>query len=153
MNEKVEAMTAKIKQLQEDLRKEQERVINEELGAILADLCRDMNLPGVYLYGYTPGFNDGDPCVHSQSTGEWYEGEDTLHGAHFEDEEQEKVAEASNKALGEWRSEARTTIEGLFEPLEDALQAAFGTDWWLLWTYDEVAHRVDLSRGYYECGY
>ena len=43
--------------------------LSTEINDVLSTLFRE--LPAVNLilmYGYTPGFNDGEPCTHSQST-------------------------------------------------------------------------------------
>lgn len=39
--------------------------INEVLSTVFRE-CPGVNL--ILMYGYTPGFNDGEPCTHSQST-------------------------------------------------------------------------------------
>lgn len=148
----IDTLIATIKQKQEEYRTEQERIINEELGPILARICEEHNIPGVMLYGYTPGFNDGDPCTHRQSTGEWYEGEE-LHGYQFESDEQEQLGNKIQEGLGSYSNDARRTVEALFEPLEDAFETTFGTNWFLIWEYEPVSKTMVIQRGDYDCGY
>lgn len=155
---RVAELTDTINTLQEELRQAQRQMVDQSLSPLLADICKEYDLPGIYLYGYTPGFNDGDPCVHSQSTGEYYEcedGEDEHCGVdgEFESNEHQTLAEASNKALGEWRSEKRKMVEDLLSAMEDAFHEAYGTDWFLLWEYEPIGNTVILHRGNYDCGY
>lgn len=132
-----------------------------ELLRFLAALFR--STPGLQCVqgcGYTPGFNDGDPCVHSH---EVHANAGTRYADSFFTDKGEEVGlreELEQTVLGcgtvdeieaRWTAElavaqaAINRVPGLFE-------ATLGTDWVIHATYSE-ADGVELRIFDYDCGY
>jgi len=90
---------------------------------------------GLKVHGYTPGFNDGDPCVHTQSTNL-----DDLYGP--------LGGEKDYKAY----SAKVRPIENKIDALQSVLEDAFGSGWEI--TVHQVDGKVTVSEPEeYDCGY
>ncbi len=48
-----------------ELQKELYEDLDENIAKIMAEICAKYGLKSIGAYGYTPGFNDGEPCTHS----------------------------------------------------------------------------------------
>lgn len=153
----ITGVTAGLIEMQKQLEAAQLAAIKGELNDVVALLLNELNLPGIFLYGWTPGFNDGEPCEHSMEIGDAYEhGDGTLeaegtHGADFAGDDDSELAEQVCIELSKSQF-GQQAVAALFEPLEDALYSAFGTDWFLIWKKLDDGS-VELIRGNYDIGH
>ena len=50
-----------------EINKEKERIEDEVFSKHLSNFCKEKKLFPIVIFGYTPSFNDGDPCTHTQN--------------------------------------------------------------------------------------
>lgn len=110
------------------------------------------NLDMVLVYGYTPGFNDGDPCTHTQySTLDGDEINDTVDlwdMLEVEDETGDELEEINSKLS---REESQK-IEYKIDAVDDLLERIYDTNFYLFAIRKEDGS-VELTTGDYDCGY
>lgn len=107
-----------------------ERAVAALPGAMEAIFSANAGLKWVRLLGYTPGFNDGDPCTHSMRVD--VEGWD---------------GELPEQEVDEWE------IEKCLAPLEVPLEQAWGTNWQILVQRQENGTVKISDREEYYCGH
>lgn len=95
-------------------------------------------IKGFLVIGYTPSFNDGDPCTHWQAEWEF----EALNEEQIEDEEEffEKDREGSDDGVQ------------FFEDNQELLEDLLGTNWEVTWKLEEdgsitVNHQDDTDYG------
>lgn len=102
------------------------------------------DLTSIRIQGWTPGFNDGDPCTHHQDI--YINGFDS-YGEGDGDDDGDGDAPTRN-----WKSSPmHTTIDNLLSGMEGALYAAFNTNWKVkIWREDDEIRWVESE---YDCGF
>lgn len=109
----------------------------------------------VLVYGYTPSFNDGDPCSHSQySIFVGDEINDTvdlwdLLEIDVDDEDNEDSLENINSKLSSTEAQK---IERKIDAIDDLLERVYDTDFYVLARRLEDG-TIDIDFGDYDCGY
>ncbi len=130
------------------------------------------DIKAILINGYTPGFNDGDPCVHTQySIIEADELKEHVRDSEemtafllgFESEEAmelemeekdldiEEVLEGLD--LGDFSYEIYREVDSHLEGLEDILHEVMGTDWQILAVRLQDGTIKTMTNEYYDCGY
>lgn len=111
------------------------------------------DLDMVLVYGYTPGFNDGDPCYHTQySILDGEEINDTVDLwdiLEIDGDEDEDVLENINSKVS--RDDSRK-IENKIDGIEDLLERVYDTDFYLFVRRLEDG-TIEIDNGDYNCGY
>ncbi|WNV47286.1 hypothetical protein ENKO_177 [Klebsiella phage fENko-Kae01] len=104
------------------------------------------NLDMVFIYGYTPGFNDGEPCYHIQyNIIDSDEIQDYVYD--YIDDLDEDI-EINHKISNEQSRE----IDKEIDSIDGLLEEEYGTDWYILVKRNEDGS-VELQDGDYDCGY
>lgn len=90
---------------------------------ILTEIMSEYELDFITFVGYTPSFNDGEPCEHSsyvvtdQSENSEHFGFDEFHGADYEDHDYKLHVEDENLKYNEkveaWSRDYRINIENI----------------------------------------
>jgi hypothetical protein len=101
--------------------------------------------------GYTPGWNDGDPCHHSQL-------DPYLNGRNIDDDEDDddEDDDEENDDEGE-RSSARLSdkdfkaIAYILDGMSEVLEEIFSTDWTLI--FRRTQNGIEFNRYDYDCGH
>lgn len=110
------------------------------------------DLDVVLVYGYTPGFNDGDPCTHTQYSmldgNEINDIVDLYDVLNIEEDEGDELEEINAKLS----SDKYRTIESKIDGIDDLLERVYYTNFYVLARRLEDG-TVELSIGDYECGY
>lgn len=118
----------------------------------------------VMLYGWTPGFNDGDPCTHSMNVvvdgwEAWGEADTLI----VPDEDDGAVSESiydseddETDIRAAWplhgTKDSTAPLRNALQKLEGLFEKAWGTDWCAV-VYRDADGNVQLRKGSYECGY
>lgn len=134
----------------------------------------------ITIYGWTPAFNDGEPCEHCSDMfvnieAAWREEvhnrdvgiEDNIPSELFEGLRPDRSyrdgvwatdesAEAHNEALCKkhghiWNSPSNAIIEAISDVLFDTAEEQNGTDYFV--TYILKDGKFDVYEGHYDCGY
>ncbi len=117
----------------------------QEAQGLLARLLLDTKgLDSIIVIGYTPGFNDGEPCVHSQD-GAYLNGL----GEYGEAPSAFGVDE-SDDAESDWSAAFKRTAN-IVGAMADLLGDAFGTNWAIRVKRD--GDSVTFEQEEYDCGY
>lgn len=101
-------------------------------------------LDSVVLRGYTPGFNDGDPCYHHTC-------EPIVNGRdpdEYDDEDEEEGAEPVPSKLSKEDEEA---IRVILSGMDDAVHDIYDTNYEV--TVTRTADGITLANDHYDCGY
>lgn len=130
------------------------------------------DIKAILINGYTPGFNDGDPCTHTQySVIDADEIKDHVTDSlemvafllGFESEEAmdlefaekgldwEEVME--NLDLGDFPYEVSREVDSHLDGIEDVLHEVMGTDWQILAVRLQDGTIKTMTNEYYDCGY
>lgn len=145
---------AKLETLRSRYEADSKDLFNEFIDQVFQE---NPELHRIVVRGWTPGFNDGDPCVHSQdvmvSTSSFpYHGE----GEHLftyeegykftgsPDERREVNADLDDNVAGE--------IEAILHGFEDYLYRIYNSNWVIEWRRQDNGH-VGYSKDEYQCGY
>lgn len=112
------------------------------------------DLEMVLVYGYTPGFNDGDPCSHTQYSifdgNEIIDTVDLLDILEFdEDEDEDDALENINSKLSSTEAQK---IERKIDAVDDLLERVYYTDFYVFARRLEDG-TIEIDKGDYECGY
>lgn len=133
--------------------------IKVDFGKVVKDVLIEHDFPLIVITAYTPGFNDGDPCEHSQSCGlEDYEIEDLIEK--FENEDGgvtvEKIKLALERNAYGYKGveyERSFAVRCVFNNLEEVLHHAFGTNWQIMAAFDDAGNFHYHFNEDYDCGY
>jgi hypothetical protein len=139
------------------LRVEFEHHANEALADGAAVLFAEIpNLNLVRVIGYTPGFNDGDPCVHCQYVivGNGDE-EGYVKGRHADTFSERELEDDDGNPLRPnpgMTVEEENTVDAFFRAFTDTLAKIHGTNFQLDYTRG-LDSSVTVSKDNYDCGY
>lgn len=122
---------------------QKERV--NEIGAFM----KEHGLPLIAIRGWTPSFNDGDPCTHSQDCVILDPKDPAL--PEDEDDFAEFVAELICEEYPDRVLKHRDPLVQVIRGMEEALETAFETGWKL--TFVLRNGEVFYEHDYYDCGY
>jgi|SRR6478609_2323147 len=117
--------------------------------------AENKDLDMVLVYGYTPGFNDGEPCTHSQYSnfdGEEINGTVDLWDIVDIDEDEDDWEEALENINSKLSRDNMQKIEYAIDKIDDLLERVYDTNFYIL------ARRIEdgtivLTVGEYDCGY
>lgn len=106
------------------------------------------NLDVLFIYGYTPSFNDGDPCYHRQYV-EVESGDITDRVDEYLDllDEDEEVEYNVNLTYDE-----TVSITDSVDELEDLFERIYDTGYYIIARREEDGS-IDIVNGDYDCGY
>lgn len=140
--------------------------------ALAGAFAVNADIKAILINGYTPGFNDGDPCTHTQySVIEADELKDHVTDSQemmafllgFESEEamdlemEEKGLDLDevieNLDLGDFPYEVSREVNSHLDGVEDVLHEVMGTDWQILAVRLEDGTIKTMTNEYYDCGY
>lgn len=122
----------------------------------------------VIVQGYTPGFNDGDPCVHSQETyvtingfAELNEEDEAFHYISSDENpdlnwgERYVLNEGVDPFLfnGDLTPEQTAQVKSSFDAFAEAIEDLYTTDFTLTWERSREDGKISFSHDHYECGY
>lgn len=126
----------------------------------------------VVVQGYTPGFNDGDPCVHSQQTyvtvssfnelGGEEDGEDSPF--RYIDRDENPDLDWDNRYVlkdgvdgylfnGDLTPEQVEQVQTAFDAFGEAIMDLYNTDFTLTWLRSREDGKITFSHDHYDCGY
>ena len=178
MTDKITALIEAYKVDRDEQRVIAQRRTHEVVSTIFAEIPQ---LKFIRLRGWTPGFNDGDPCCHRMDVAIDSFDPDDIFYEHFSEENSEKrrIDGENDPRIGlfvkkdeikssVWDSELRQSIAlplddfdkavikaaGLLQIMADDFEILHGTDWQL-----DVIRDVTEENGYsvthedYECGH
>ena len=126
------------------------------------------SLNRVVVQGYTPGFNDGDPCTHSQQTFVGLYDFSDFHESDEDDSPVEYVAELSENYRECYRlregadgflfntdlsTEDLNSVREAFDAFGAAIEDLYETDFTLTWTRSKDDGKISFDHDHYECGY
>lgn len=116
--------------------------------------AENKNLDVVLVYGYTPGFNDGDPCTHTQySVYDAEEINDTFDFYdYFSDEDEDDVDEKTSKLNEHLSTKDAYEIESKIDSIEELLERVYDTNFYLCVLRKEDGS-IEINTGDYDCGY
>lgn len=122
----------------------------EEAKSMLARLLLDTeNLNSIVVIGYTPGFNDGEPCTHGQRD-PYLNGrdeyDDDAPDVFTEDGESDEMVE--EPVLD---AKAKSLVLDILAGMADLLEDAFGTNWAI--RVKRTDNGVVFEQEDYDCGY
>lgn len=117
-----------------------QKVKAEVTGDIGALLVAFPEVEVLTIVGYTPGFNDGDPCTHRQL-------DPYINGVDRYGEERERVS----ANLPEVSSETRRVVSRLVGSMKRRIADAFDTNFEL--TFTRTPSGITLREDEYDCGY
>lgn len=123
----------------------------------------------VVVQGHTPGFNDGDPCTHSQMTyvtvGNFaeFEGEDNGKFRYIDRDENPDLNWSDRHVLtdgtdgyqynGTLSAEELTQVQEAFDAFGEAIEDLYTTDFTLKWERSREDGKIEFSHEHYDCGY
>lgn len=118
----------------------------------------------VYIIGWTPGFNDGEPCTHSQesfvgSSHTWsYRGEERL-SYDFDDRElyeelEVEFEEDSDEVVKHINSDCKTLdlVSKQISAYEELVERVYNTNFEIKVTLNSDG-KVVVDQDWYDCGY
>jgi hypothetical protein len=127
------------------------RLRRETLADIGALFSAFPELNSISVSGYTPGWNDGDPCHHSQL-------DPYLNGRNIDDDEDDDDEDDDNEDDDEGeRSSTRLSdkdfeaISHIIEGMSDVLEEIFSTNWTLI--FRRTQNGIEFNRYDYDCGH
>jgi hypothetical protein len=111
-----------------------------DVGAVIAGTP---GMTSVVLTGYTPGFNDGEPCVHGME--ELYLNGLSGYGDRLDQESED------DDSFVKWSDDFKKAAK-ILEGMGDALEEAFDTNWRITVKADESG-TLTWEEEEYNCGY
>lgn len=143
----VDSQMGTIIELQKRFQRELEEEFHKVLEPCMINVLNALGLDGVYIFGYTDSFCDGDPCEHTTALAEYYD-EDDIYGINYADMgiEQRELATAYTRAISQRNCES--VFNTLINGLDDAFEKVYGTNWFLLFTLTDDG--MEITKGDYE---
>jgi len=158
-SEKTAKMLAAYYWPEQDLQAEIEaanRLRRETLADIGALFSAFPELNSISVSGYTPGWNDGDPCHHSQLdpylNGEnvWErDGDDEDEG--WEDEDEDEDDDEGERSSARLSDKDFKAIAYILDGMSEVLEEIFSTDWTLI--FRRTQNGIEFNRYDYDCGH
>ena len=145
--EYVKTQMGPIVELQKRFQRELEEEFHKVLEPCMVNVLNALGLDGVYIFGYTDTYCDGDPCEHITALPEYYD-EDDNYGIEYADMsiEQRELATAYTLAINQRNCES--VFNALINGLDDAFEKVYGTNWFLLFTLTDDG--LEITKGDYE---
>lgn len=129
-------------------------------------------IKAILINGYTPGFNDGDPCTHTQysiidaeelkdhvqESEEMialllgYESEEAME-LEFQEKDLEVDEVLEGLDLGDFDYSVSSEVDAKLNDIEDVLYEVMGTDWQILAVRLADGSIKTVTNEYYDCGY
>lgn len=130
------------------------------------------DIKAILIKGYTPGFNDGEPCTHTQYT--VIDGTDIVESVSENDElsafilgydsYEEMEDDLEEKGLDRDEALANLELPGFgyqisrevdsgMESMNDVLEEVMGTNWCILAVLNDDGEVKTVVDEYYDCGY
>ena len=128
----------------------------------------------VVVQGHTPGFNDGDPCTHSQETyvsikgfaelDEEAEDENGVSAFHYISSDENPDLSWDDRYIlnegvdgflfnGDLTPEQAQQVKAAFDAFGEAIEDLYTTDFTLTWLRNREDGKVTFSHDHYDCGY
>jgi len=132
---------------------ERKKKANENVNKVVVAVLDYLNMKSFMIRAYTPGFNDGEPCEHTQETFL-----DTEEMKYFDFDDENYNDDLSKKAFENAINKTADNKEKLhiayklIEAIENDLRLLHGTDWQILFTSDGTGG-VTTEMESYNCGY
>lgn len=135
-----------LKRLKE-LRKEIYNILDKGIEQFLLPYAEDSKKLYIYIQGYTPDFNDGDPCRHSVDV---YKKEEILNYI-FEEEEEifSGISKEDIKNSRDWPD--KNDFRDCLEEVGEVLTNKYTTDFQVLITLKDG--KIHYIKDEYNCGY
>lgn len=142
------------------------KFISDNKSTLIIDLAKEMKkIPGlnkIIVKGYTPGFNDGDPCTHSSEVyfnKRWHFSELSEYGidnlSSFlgapEEYEDELYEWEGLDSVNTYSDEDEEKIEEFISMLDDLVERLYYTDYIVY--IDLTGDEPVINSENYECGY
>lgn len=114
------------------------------------------NMDVALVYGYTPGFNDGDPCSHTQYCA--FDAEEINDTFDFYDYfgdldiDEDEVDDLTSKLNSKLQNKEAYEVERKIDDVEELLERVYGTDFYLCVLRKEDG-TIEINEGDYDCGY
>lgn len=131
---------------------ERKAMVKAEILSIMARLINDLSgVTSIEVCGYTPGFNDGDPCRHSQMD----PNVNVINSNEYHDRRYDSRKSDFDPSIYPAEmvdDETYSLIASICDGMSDMFEDAFDTDFSVVvWRNenDNFAHEV----GRYDCGY
>lgn len=134
----------KLKELREEIR----NILDKGIEQFLLPYSNNKKPIYIYVQGYTPSFNDGDPCTHNSYSYNKYE----ILSEEFLEYEADFFGNVNKQVLEE-SIDPPDTVE-FSDALESALEALefqYGSDYQVLITLKDG--NVSFVKDYYDCEY
>ena len=145
----IHAKIAEFQRVQAELVSE----IKANFEGVVRAVLEENKYPVVSITGYTPGFNDGEPCEHSlyvETT------EEAVEKALNQFADGESDAEESDHfkklATARWSDSSRA-VRDIFDDLDEILHTSFGTNWQIIAAFDDEGNFHYNFDADYDCGY
>lgn len=155
----------------EEVNAELNKQIQENGNAFITQVFQEIfdqneGLKYIHIIGWTPGFNDGEPCTHSQESAVGsshtyysnYYGRDVV-SHDFEDREwfdefEVKFSEGSNTVVSHINSGCKTLdrVAKQVSAYDELIERVFNTNFELKISTDDNG-KVVVDEEYYNCGY
>lgn len=110
-------------------------------------------LTEIIVKGYTPGFNDGDPCTHSQMD-PYINGTD-MYGDRDDEDDSDPDGEGDNNEVAKTKeisNENREIVASEVDRLSGVLESLFGTNWKIT-IKRQGDGTITWEQEDYDCGY
>ena len=136
------------------LRKEINNILDRGIAQFLLPYSDSEEPLYIYIQGYTPSFNDGDPCTHNSyvySPEEIIEGEILEYNEDLFGDIDEEQLKASRPYPTDKDGRTLSDFNEAVEAVEEALEFKYGTDYHVLITLQNG--NVTYVRDHYDCGY
>lgn len=138
-----------VKELMEELDKEAavlEQKQKDSMPVLFKGLFAEIpNLQKITITGYTPSFNDGDPCYHSQ-----YQ---SINGVGDDDDYDEDGENSPKESFLELTDEERELINGVLATLYRPIKQKYDTNFKLHLNRSDNEDGYTLQYEDYYCGY
>lgn len=132
---------------------ERERRKMEIRAAVMADIAAVFvaypDLQTMTIIGYTPGFNDGDPCTHGQND-VYLNGVNKYGDTTDEDDDKDEYSAPKPEPV-KFSKAAYATIGAIVAGMADDLHMAFETNWKL--KIHRNGDSIEYDQEDYDCGY
>jgi hypothetical protein len=141
-----------LKDLYGELEKQLKDLYGELCSKVFEAFFQDFpELNFVGFYGYTPSFNDGDPCEHwHHGFGEYIEMKE--YGIGENDESCPEGARPNPDSYYDYGNTVVRKIGGVSNKLANLFESAYGTGWEVVAIRNEDGS-ITVTKEEYDCGY
>jgi hypothetical protein len=142
----IDNIIAEYKEFREKTKLKEKEFFELLLTTVLKD---NKVLKSIAVKGYTPGFNDGDPCVHSI---------DMMYPSTYHEDQEEYIEQLNNHfddishLIPEIKFDKNVLPNEIEYIIDELSESVYGTDWIIIFYLDEnqklVFKKVDYSCGH-----